>query len=302
MEKVLNIYVDGKKQNLIGNISFTTNDDTNGEEMSFSSLSRFKNGNIVKVTANKATQFIGTIVRMSDPEKPPYEYTAIDFSRNLGGDCLIQFKGVRADEALKSLFKKYGIKCSVCAMPTKISKIYKDTIINVAKNIMHLAYKDQGKKYYLEVRGTRVVIEEKKKKKIRPTFVVQDDSPIERSIEELRNRVVVVSQGEKSMKVLARADAKKSQKSYGLMQHNEEADDKTTKVKAKGQAKTLLKQLNRQKSNKSVTLIVTKGAWSIRKNRLIYIKTKRLKGWYRIISCTHEVQGDTHKCTVDLEW
>jgi hypothetical protein len=287
---------------MIGNVSFTTNDDTNGEEMEFSSLSKFRNGDLVKVTAGSATQFLGMIVRLSDPEKPPYDYTAIDFSRNLGGDCLIQFKKVRADSALKQLFKKYGITCSVCDMPTKISKIYNDTILNIAKNIMHLTYKDQGKRYYLEVRGSKVVIEEKKKKKIKPTFVVQDDGPIERSIEDLRNRVVIVSQGTDSAKVLAQSDAKKSQKNYGLMQHNETADEKTTKVKAQSQAKTLLKELNKQTSTKTVTLLVTKGAWSIRKNRLIYLKTERLKGWYRICSCTHEVQGSTHKCTIELEW
>ena len=298
----MKIYIDGKKHDLIGNVSFTTNDDTNGEEMSFSSLSRYKNGNIVKVTDNKAVQFLGMIVRMSDPEKPPYDYTALDFSWNLGGDCLIQFKGVRADDALRQLFKKYGITCNVCKIPTKISKIYNDTIINVAKDIMNLAYKDQGKRYYLEVRGTKVIVEEKKKKKIRPTFVIQDDGVIERSIEEMRNRVVVVNQGEKSMKILAQADAKKSQKSYGIRQHNEDADDKTTKVKAQWQAKNMLKQLNKQTNTKSVMLLVTKGAWSIRKNRLIYLKTKRLKGWYRIRSCTHEIQGNTHKCTIELEW
>lgn len=296
------IYVDSKKQDLIGDVSFTTNDDTNGEEMEFSSLLKYKNGDVVKVTVNKAVQFLGIIVRMSDPEKPPYSYAAIDFSRNLGGDCLIQFKGVRADDALRQLFEKYGIKCSVCEIPTKVTKIYNDTIINVAKNIMSLAYKDQGKKYYLEVRGTKVIVEEKKKKKIRPTFVIQDDGEIERSIEELRNRVVVVNQGEKSMKVLAQADAKGSQRHYGIMQRNESADDKTTIIKAKGQAENLLKQLNKQTSTKTVTLIVTKGAWSIRKNRLIYLKTKRLKGWYRIRSCTHTVQGNTHKCEIELEW
>ena len=48
MEKILIIYVDGKKQDLIGDVSFTTNDDTNGEEMEFSSLLKYKNGNIVK--------------------------------------------------------------------------------------------------------------------------------------------------------------------------------------------------------------------------------------------------------------
>ena len=80
-------------------------------------------------------------------------------------------------------------------------------------------------------------------------------SAIDRSIEELRNRVVVVNQGEKSMKVLAQADAKNSQRHYGIMQKNESADDKTTIIKAKGQAENLLKQLNKQTSTKTVTLI-----------------------------------------------
>ena len=298
----MTIYVNDKKQNYIGDVSFSTDDDTNGEEMTFSSLDKFKNGDIVKVRDNNATQFLGMIVKWSDPEKPPYEYTAIDFSRNLKGDCVIQFKDMRADAALKQLFGKYGVKCTICQMPTKIKKIYVDTIINVAKDIMNLAYKDQGKKYYLEVRGAKVVVEEKKKKKIKPTFQIADDSAIERSIEDLRNRVVVVRQGEKSMKVLAQADSEKSQKKYGIMQHNESADDKTTTVKGKGQADNLLKELNKQTSTKSVTLLVTKGAWSIRKNRLIYLKTKRLKGWYRIRSCTHEITSGTHKCTIELEW
>lgn len=302
MEKILTIYVNDEKQNYIGSVSFTTDDDTNGEEMTFSSLTRFKNGDIVKVRDNKATQFLGVIVRWSDSEHPPYEYTAIDFSRNLKGDCVIQFKAMRADAALQQLFGKYGIKCTVCQMPTKITKIYVDTIINIAKDIMNLAYKDQGKKFYLEVRGAKVIVEEKKKKKIKPTFLIADDSAIERSIEDLRNRVVVVQQGDKSMKILAQADAEKSQKKYGIMQHNENADDKTNAIKAKSQASNLLKELNKQTSTKSVTLLVTKGAWSVRKNRLIYLKTKRLKGWYRIRSCTHEVQGTTHKCMIELEW
>lgn len=298
----MTIKIDGKKADSIGGVSFTTNDDANGEEMAFSSLDRYKNGAKVKVTDAGATRFEGIIRRLTDGEKPPYSYTAIDFSTNLNGDCLIQFNKTRADEAIKQLLKKYGIKCTVCSMPTKISKIYNDTIINVIKNIMSLAKKDQGKSFYMEVRGTKVVVEEKKKKKISPTFEVLGDYTIDRSIEALKNEVVYISTGENSMKVLAKEGDKASQKAYGLLQQNVEADDKMTKAKAKAEAATMLKKLNKQTSTTSLTLLVTKGAWTIRKNRAIRIKTGKLNGWFTIQSCTHEVQGDRHLCTVELEW
>ena len=40
----MTIYVNDKKQNYIGDVSFSTDDDTNGEEMTFSSLDKFKKG------------------------------------------------------------------------------------------------------------------------------------------------------------------------------------------------------------------------------------------------------------------
>ena len=88
MEKVLIIYVDGKKQDLIGDVSFTTNDDTNGEEMEFSSLLRYKNGNIVKVTVNKL---------FGKTNELTYEAYVAMFSREKESmGWLISTKGIRS--------------------------------------------------------------------------------------------------------------------------------------------------------------------------------------------------------------
>lgn len=298
MEEILKVFINNKIDEKIGEITLSTHEETNGEEMAFTSLSKHKNGDIVKVE-DKGVRFLGMIVRLSDGGKPPYSYTAQDFSRNLGSDTIKQFNGVNAKEALKQLFAEYKINAEICEMPTKIKKIYKDTILGVVKDILKIAGKEQGKSYYLEVRGTKVIIEEKKKRKIKADFIISDEMAIEKSIEELRNKIAIVGEGEKLLAV--RSDLN-SQKKFGIMQHNEDVSGKVTKAKAGVQADNLLKKLNKEKKSVSLTLIVKKGYWNIRKNRLIYINTKKIKGWFCVRSASHAIAGGRHTVSIELEW
>lgn len=298
----MKIKVNGKdKTDKIGEVQLSTSDEANGEELSFTSLERMKNGDIVTVWADKVKQFEGQIVSWTDAVKPPYTYKCLDYTRNLQCDTVIQFKKVRADEAIKKLLKKYGVKCNVCNMPTKITKIYNCTILEAIKDIMKHTKHDQGKSYYLEVRGSTVYVEEKKSKKIKTTFIIQDDASIERSIEERRNKIVA-TKGSESVKILAEAENKTSEKKFGVLQHNLDVDEKTTKIKAKSKAENALKELDVQKNSTQLNLLVTKGAWNIRRNRLMYIDEARLKGWYRVREATHTITDGTHYVNVTLEW
>lgn len=298
MDKVLKVYINNKMDTNIGEIALSTHDETNGEEMTFFSLSKHKNGDIVKIT-DKGVKFLGIIVRLSDGGKPPYSYTAQDFSRNLGSDVIKQFNGISAKDALTQLFLEYNINSKICDIPTKIKKIYKDTILGVVKDILKIAGKEQGTSYYLEVRGTKVIIEAKKKRKVKADFIISNEAEIEKSIEELRNKVVIIGEGDK---VLAVKNDISSQKKFGIMQHNEDLSGKATKAKASIQAENLLKKLNKERKNISLTLLVKKGYWDIRKNRLIKINSKRLKGWFCIRSATHTITGGNHILNIELEW
>lgn len=282
----------------IGSPSWATDDETNGQEMSFTSLKLFDIGSHVKVSDGGKVRFYGVIVSMEENIKPPHTYKALDFSYNLKGDEIIQFKNMAADSAIKKLLSQQGIKCKVCSIPTKISKIYKDTVINIVNDILTIAKKDQGKSYYFEVDGTTVVIDEKKKNKISPSFIMSAETSISRSIEELRNEVKVI----KGNEVLATAKDDKSIAKLGTIQKVEEAQEKITTAKAQATAKKQLEDLNKCKNTKQVTLLVTKGYWDIKKNRLIKLNGGGLKGWYRIRSSSHSIEGNIHKVEVEVSW
>ncbi len=282
----------------IGSPSWSTDDETNGMEMNFTSLKLFDIGSHVKVADEGKTRFYGVIISMEENPRAPHSYKALDFSYNLKGDEIIQFKKMAADKAISQLLSKQGIKSKVCSIPTKISKIYKGAVIDIVKDILRIAKKDQGKSYFLEVDGTTVVVAEKKKEKISPKFIMADDTAISRSIESLRNEVVVI----KGNKVLAKASDSGSISKLGTIRHVEEAKEKTTTAKAQATAKKQLSQLDKCKSSKQITLLVTEGYWDIRKNRLIKINGGGLKGWYRIKSSSHIIDGSAHKVQIEVEW
>ncbi len=294
----MKIKIDKKDETaVIGDISWSSDDETNGEEMDFSSLKLYKIGSHVKVTDGGKVRYLGLIVSVDENTRPPHSYKALDFSYNLKGQDIIQFKNMSAADAIKKLMGRQGITCKIdCKLPTKITKIYKDTVVNILKNILKKCANDQGKKYFFEVNGTDVCIREKNKMKISPTFMMADDGAISRSIEELKNEVMVV----KDNKILATATGKDT-KQLGVVRYIDEDND-ISKAKAQGEAKTQLKQMDRVKSSKSVTLLVTKGYWDIRKGRLIKLNGGGLKGWYNIRSVSHSIEGTTHKVNIEVSW
>lgn len=294
----MKITIKGKDETAsLGSLSWSTDDETNGEEMDFSSIKLHDIGSHIKVTDGGAVRFYGVIVSMEENTKPPHTYKAMDFSYNLKGDEIIQFKKIAADKAIKKLLEKSGISCKVCAIPTKISKIYKGTLVEILKDILKIAKKDQGKTYYYEVNGNKVIVEEKEKVKIKPKFVISGDSSISRSITELRNEVVVA----KNNKILATAKDDKSVKSLGTIRYVDD-NSNVTKAKAAGEAKSQLKKLNRSTATKSLTLLVSEGYWDIRKNRLIKLEGGGLSGWYNIRSAKHSIDGKIHMCEIEVGW
>lgn len=283
---------------MIGEPSWATDDETNGTEMSFTSLMVHDIGSLIKVSDGGKVRFYGIIVSMDENVRPPHSYKALDFSYNLKGDEIIQFKNMAADSALKKLLAKQGVASKICPIPTKINKIYKATVVEIIKDILSTAKKDQGKAYFFEVDGNKVVIDEKKKIKIHPSFLMADEASITRSIEELRNEVKVV----KDNKVVATALDASSIKKLGTVRRVEEVNDDTSVAKAQNIAKQQLKSLNRMKSVKQLTLLVTDGYWDIKKNRLIKLNGGGLNGWYRIRSSSHSIEGNIHKVEIEVSW
>lgn len=282
----------------IGGLSLTTDESTNGEECSFESIELYTIGSQIKITDGKVVQFLGTIIQVEKNTRPPHSYWAIDFSWNLKSEEIIQFKKLRADEAIKKLCKRVGVRCKVCSIPTKISKIYKSNTLSIIKDILTKAQKASGWRYFYEMRGTTLYVEKKKQIKIKPTFLLSDDDAITFDIEDLRNTVRVYRSNQNIYNTRDNSSAKK----LGTRVKTLTVGKKVSVAKAKTQAKAQLKKLNKVKGSKTLNLICTSGYWDIRKNRLIYINRGGMKGWYSIKSCTHEIDGGQHRFTLEVEW
>lgn len=281
-------------------ISWSSDIDTLGNELSFESLIDLNEGTIVSLYINNK-EYLRTIIVKKSSGKFSFSYTCFDFSWYLKNEVIKQFNSVSANKAISSLLTEYGIKNKIVSIPTKINKIYKDEAIStIIDDILEQAEKDQGTKYFKEMQIDTLVISKLQDMKISPKILIGKDITINSSIEELKNKIIIVSGGE-SNKILATVGDKTSQSRYGLLQSVESVDDKNVS-QAKNIANNLLKSSNKIFKDTSFDILGIKDAETIKANRLINLKIDKLNGWYRIKSAQHTLANNKHTVNISLEW
>lgn len=293
-----NIDILPKSNNLIWN----SNTDTLSMELSFNSLVNLIEGTVVSLFINKKEYFRGMIIKKGEG-KFSYSYTVFDYSFYLKNEVIKQFNNVSASNAISSLLKEYEIKNSIVSIPTKITKIYKDEAINnIIDDILEQAEKEQGIKYFKEMQIDTLVIKKLIDMKITPKILIGKDITINSSIEEMKNKVLVVSNEEESNSILAVAEDKSNQIKYGLLQVIETVEEKDIS-QAKNIANNLLKASNKIFKETSLNLLGIKDAETIKANRLIELNVgNKLKGWYRIKSANHNLSNNKYVVDISLEW
>ncbi len=283
------------------NITWSSDIDTLGTQLSFDSLYNLAEGSIVSLFINNK-EYLRTIVVKKSEGKINFNYTCFDYSWYLKNEVIKQFNSVSASTAIKSLLSERNIKSNIVNIPTKIKKIYKDqTIASIIDDILAQAQKEQGIKYFKEMQVNTLAISKLQEMKINPQILISKDITINSSIEELKNKIVIVNSGEENTKVLAVAQDKGCQSQVGLLQMIESVDDKEI-AKAKSIANNLLKENNRIFRDTSFDVLGIKDAETIKANRLIYIKAGKLNGWYRIKSASHTLSNNKHTVNIGLEW
>lgn len=283
------------------NITWTSDIDTLGTELSFDSLYDLPEGAIVSMYINKK-EFIRAIVVKKGEGKFSFNYTCFDYSFYLKNEVIKQFNGISASAAISSLLSEYGIKSSIVPIPTKIKKIYKDEAISaIVDDVLEQAEKDQGIKYFKEMQVITLTINRVQDMKITPKIHISKDFTINSSIEELKNRVLIVSNDEGSKKVLASSEDTSSISKFGLLQMIESVEQKDM-AKAKNLAKNLLAANNKIFKDTSIDVLGVKDAETIKANRLIKLQAGKLNGWYRIKSAQHTLANNKHTVNISLEW
>ncbi len=301
-----------------GNLSWSDSMDSLGLEFSLTiPYSHFdknfkvklKVGDIIAVYSSKKEVFRGVIT-----ETPINgdEYKGYDFAWYLNkSETIMQFKKLAADKAIRQICKKYEVPIAeLPKMPTAISKLYKDeTVSDIMKDILSKVKKETGQGYRMEMRRGKLYVVKTGYIKIKPTYKDRTGKELsctkacsisgQRSIEEMKNYIVVAGTNEDKKQIKAVAKSDKSIKKYGLLSVVE-TKDKLNAAKARNIAKNQLAKLNKVAVSFTAEM---PGNNAIRPGRKIYFNRPEagVKGWYKVKSCTHTVNNGMHWVSCEME-
>lgn len=271
-------------------------------------------GGRVTFTHNGTTVFSGIIVTMDRRSLTEYEYTAFDYAFYLNkSEVMIQFNDIPITEALTRLCSENDIPVgTITKISTKVTKIYSGSVISdVIRDLLKIASDETGARYRLEVRDNKLFIEDYKELVVQTEYQPAAGPAFDpilcigsmnaaASMEDMKNRVIVMSSNEKNAQILAQVKDQDGIGKFGLLTKVEKIDDKN-ESQAANIAEKLLNDLNRIRKSFRVTLF---GDDRIRSGRTIVFRTPEigLEGAFLVKSCQHDYTGDfNHTMTLEVD-
>ena len=290
-----------------GSVTRADNIDSLGVELNFEYVNNqvydgytvftaLRTGNTILLYDNDELIFQGQIITLSRNSISNYSVKCFDNAFYLNkNQAQIQFTDLSVKACIEKLCQQEYIPCEVaCDIPTKITKIYNgETISNIVDDLLKQATDETGLKYRREYNnGSLYVNAMNNLKMIWQSKPLVSDFSYDESIDNLANRVIVISSSEKNTTVYAEAKNEESIKLYGQYTHYEKVDDKK-KDKAQDIADKKLKELSKTFEKATVTLL---GDNYIRSGRIIKFEQPEigLYGEYLVEHCTHNYDGALH--------
>lgn len=260
-------------------------------------------GDTIAVYDNGELIYQGQIIKENRTAISNYDYVCFDNAFYLNkNQCRIQFNNITVKQAIERLCNQENIPCKIdCEINTKVTKIYNGEIISkIIDDLLKLDTDETGIKYRREYNyGSLYINAFKYLKMIYDKQPLVGDFNISRSIENLANKIVIVSGSEKQVQVVSTKTDDESIKKYGQWTHYEKLDSKK-KAKADSIAQRKLNELNKVQRECSLTLW---GDNYVRSGRILKFNQSKigLVGEYLVTSCTHNYTGDTHTMNCELE-
>lgn len=258
-------------------------------------------GNTIVVYDNGELIYQGTIVSGSQKDMENYDYKCYDNAYYLNkNQSVIQFSDITVKQAIERLCTKENIPCKIdCDINTKVTKIYNGEVISkIIDDLLKLDADATNIKYRREYNyGSLYINSFQNLKMIYDKEPIIGNFQIDKSIENLANKVIVVSSSEKNTTVQATAQDESSINIYGRWTHYEKVEDKKI-AQVQSIANNKLKELNKTTTTIKLTLW---GDNYVRSGRILQFNQDILKGDYLVTNCTHTYTGDVHTMEVDLE-
>lgn len=292
---------------IISNLSWQDDIATLGVQLTFTVakykkdiLSLIEEGDKLLLINSESETFRGIIINRNIA-RFEIGITAFDYAFYLNkSEVIMQFKKMDAVSAITKIASKAGALISAPASAVKVTKIYKDkTVGAIIQDILEQISKETGKVYFYEMVQRMLYIRELGFETIEVKSPIGADATSNRSIQELKNSIIVTSDNEASERIVAKAQDKEAMKKYGLLQKIIQVDSKDMS-KANNIAKNTLKELNKVEEDTTIPIL---GADYIRCGRLtnLDIEELNLKGKFLIKSTQHSYQNSIHRCSITVE-
>ena len=253
---------------------------------------------------NTTKMFSGVITSYSRNAMAIFEYKAYDYAFYLNkSEAQIQFNNnINTSDAIRRLCNENGVTVgSICDIPTPVNKIYQgNPISDIIKDLLRMAEDEQKVHYRMEVRDAALYIERYQDLYVQAEAVnLIGDFSSSYSVEDMANRIVIVSSSEKNQQIVAEKSDANSIRTYGQITKIEKVDDKKKSQAAEIAANKLLDK-NSVKRSFSVTLL---GSDAVRSGRMMIFDQPEinLTGAYLVKNCTHNFDGNKHTMRLDLE-
>lgn len=270
-------------------------------------------GDMVLVTKDNVEVYRGILVNQSQAGRQSITYHATDFAWYLDkSKSVYQFNGIAADKAIMRILIDFGLPIGTIApMSAKITKIYiQQSPASIIEDIIKQHQDQSGKRYSAEMVQGAISIVPTLDRVIAGTFKLTENAasvdvlanPLEatrtRSIEEMRNRVKIITTGTDTYTTTALSEDTVSISRYGLLETVEKVDA-ADEAKSRQVAKILLARLNRIKENNKLKLM---GDVAFKAGYLFDVveSVTGMNGRFMIKTCKHTVTNQIHFMELEL--
>lgn len=285
------------------NITWNNDSDSLGTQLSFDSIKEIPVGTVVQLFNDDNEIFRGIALKPIQ-KRWTWSYTCQDYSFYLKSKIPIkQFNGVAASEAIKTLLDEAYLTYNIVDIPTSIKQFYINRgRSDIIDDILDQSTKDQGISYFKEIQGNILYIYNTDELKINPKVILPKEINVESSMENMKNRVYVISGNNDKTIIQATAEDSSKQWFYGILTDVLTVDDKNL-AQAQNIANNALSNSNKVEYQSTFEIIAIEDGDTIKANRMIYLNAgSRLSGYYKIKNAQHTLTKGMHKVNITITW
>ncbi len=297
---------------ITGGIVLNTSMDTLGASLNFNIARNFNDPNYalaetlevgdIVILNNSKELFKGVILEITT-NKFNRSIKCLDFCFYLNKNKVIkQFDEISASTAIKQVLKEIGADIGeVSNISTSITKIYNsNTIAEIINDILKQANDELGIKYIIEFAEDKFNIVPFRKVNVQFRYKSTSSESLTESILEMKNSIIVTSNEQEEVEILAIAKDEANIERYGSLQEVITVSPDEDEAKVRNIAKTKLKEFNKVFRTASLQGF---GDDEFKAGRVIELNNQEffLQGEYLIKNCSHTWVKGEHLVNLEVE-